>query len=524
MITEIFNKNLIAQRWTKAYNICLNVSDFVEQEHSVELDILKYSDISPCKKQKMSRHQKYRELMLQCKEFCDVSSDLLHQDYIMICNFIKDATQAIRNGKTIVVKELSEKINKEDQKCDPSTFEEVATNRDVSTGESCKQNYENKYVEDNPKDTMNIQDDPSSNLIEENKQKVSKDEEEEGIRLGELIVDKKEGGIRLHEAIVEKEDVRMPMQELIVDIEDEKIQMQNEEIHKQEMLKVKEEGEKIQEIEEETLSKIKDRKNDDNSTELNKTNQTQSMTFEHTKSKSTDVSMFSYLKTTHNFEVLKNVHLQKKCMQCGRPSKKRAALSFASASTLKKKSKLKFSKSSEQDVSATPSIQSSQFDTCDSQIRQPNQAESKHSNIKPSLLQVVRQSGSWLDDQIIKASMDALRNQYPMFRGFHNTLLGSNLSFPITKPPFIQILHVNGNHWITVEAVTLNFVRVYDSLYNSTDISAQMQIAALIRSPEPVIELDVKQTVSSGFLRLWFIFYSLRYRFSLWKQSCCLQI
>ena len=245
---EIFNKNLITQRWTKAYNICLNVSDFVEQEHSVELDIMKYSDISPCKKQKMSRHQKYRELMLQCKEFCDVSSDLPHRNYIMICNFIKDATQAIRNGKTIVVKELSEKINKEDQKCDPSTFEEVATNRDVSTGESCKQNYKNKYVEDNPKDTMNIQDDPSSNLIEENKQKVSKDEEEEGIRLGELIVDKKEGGIRLHKAIVEKEDVRMPMQELIVDKEDEKIQMQNEEIHKQEMLKVKEEGEKYKKL------------------------------------------------------------------------------------------------------------------------------------------------------------------------------------------------------------------------------------------------------------------------------------
>ena len=81
-------------------------------------------------------------------------------------------------------------------------------------------------------------------------------------------------------------------------------------IHKQEMLKVNEEGEEIQEIEEETLSKI-DRKNDDNSTERNKTNQTQSMTFEHTKSKSTDASMFFYLKTTHNFEVLKNVHLQK---------------------------------------------------------------------------------------------------------------------------------------------------------------------------------------------------------------------
>ena len=47
---------------------------------------------------------------------------------------------------------------------------------------------------------------------------------------------------------------------------------------------------------------------------------------------------------------------------------------------------------------------------------------------------------------------------------------------------------------MTIEAVTLNFVRVFDSLYNSTDISAQMQIASLLCSPEPVIELDIKQT------------------------------
>jgi len=79
--------------------------------------------------------------------------------------------------------------------------------------------------------------------------------------------------------------------------------------------------------------------------------------------------------------------------------------------------------------------------------------------------------------------MDILLNQYPILRGFHNTLFGANLSFPITKPPFIQIIHVNNNHWITVKAVTMNFVWVYDSLYNLTDISAQMQIAALIHIP-----------------------------------------
>ena len=130
--------------------------------------------------------------------------------------------------------------------------------------------------------------------------------------------------------------------------------------------------------------------------------------------------------------------MQKKCKQRGRPSKKRAALSFASASTLKKKSKFEFSKSSDQNISPIPAnylVQSSHYGTCDSQITLPNQTELKNSNINPSLLQVVRQSGSWLDDQIIKASMDILKNQYPMFRGFHNTLLGSNLSFPITKPP-----------------------------------------------------------------------------------------
>ena len=396
---EIFNKNLIAQRWTKAYNICLNVSDSVErevsdsveQEHNVEVDIMKYSDISPCKKQKMSRHQKYQELMLQCKEFCDVSSDLPHRDYIMICNFIKDMTQAIRNGKTIVVKELSEKISKEDQKCDPSTFEEVATSGDVSTEDPFGQN---EYVEDNPIDTMDIQDDPSSNLIEESKQEVNKDEEEKRIQLGELILDEKEGSIRVQEAVVDKEIEKMPMQKLMVDKEDEKIQMQNKEIHKQEVLEGKEkinllkentEEEEIQEIEEETLCKTQDGENDNSNTEVWKNEQMQNMTSEHTKS---DASMFSYLKhlPTHNFEVLKNVHLQKKCKQRGRPSKKRAALSFASASTLKKKSKFEFSKSSDQNISPIPAnylVQSSHYGTCDSQITLPNQTELKNSNINP---------------------------------------------------------------------------------------------------------------------------------------------
>ena len=85
---DIFNKEVIAQRWIKQYNTCSNAADYIQHEHNVEVDVMKYSEVSLCKKQKMSRHQKYRELMLLCKDFC---SDLIIT--IMICNFIKDTTQ-----------------------------------------------------------------------------------------------------------------------------------------------------------------------------------------------------------------------------------------------------------------------------------------------------------------------------------------------------------------------------------------------------------------------------------------------
>ena len=148
----------------------------------------------------MSRHQKYRELMLLFKDFCDISSDLPQRDYNMICNFIKDTTKTIRNGKTVVVKELSQIVSSEDQKCkdiDPSTLEGVVTNGDVNTVELSSQNHESEYEEDEdiPNDVEEVQDGSSNKLIEEDKQKVNKDKMEEVIQKPELIVDKEDEGI-----------------------------------------------------------------------------------------------------------------------------------------------------------------------------------------------------------------------------------------------------------------------------------------------------------------------------------------
>ena len=41
---DIFSKEMIAQRWTKQYNTCSNAADFVELEHNVEVDVMKYSE------------------------------------------------------------------------------------------------------------------------------------------------------------------------------------------------------------------------------------------------------------------------------------------------------------------------------------------------------------------------------------------------------------------------------------------------------------------------------------------------
>ena len=36
---------------------------------------------------------------------------------------------------------------------------------------------------------------------------------------------------------------------------------------------------------------------------------------------------------------------------------------------------------------------------------------------------------------------------------YYSTLLGQSLSFAVTEPPFVRVLHVDGLHWVTVIGV-----------------------------------------------------------------------
>ena len=58
---------------------------------------------------------------------------------------------------------------------------------------------------------------------------------------------------------------------------------------------------------------------------------------------------------------------------------------------------------------------------------------------------------SWLNNNIIKAAQNLLRIETNLF-GSQSPLLGTNYHFIAINltSGLLQILHVNGNHWVTV--------------------------------------------------------------------------
>ena len=101
---------------------------------------------------------------------------------------------------------------------------------------------------------------------------------------------------------------------------------------------------------------------------------------------------------------------------------------------------------------------------------------------------------AWLEDVHIDAANHLLMKQFPKLAGLYPTVYGQDLSFPVTTDPFVQILHVGGNHWATVAGVSPSLVHVYDSIYDYTMEDTRMQIAAIMGSTESTITLKIHKT------------------------------
>ena len=106
--------------------------------------------------------------------------------------------------------------------------------------------------------------------------------------------------------------------------------------------------------------------------------------------------------------------------------------------------------------------------------------------------QILESNTQWLNDKIINAAQRLLKKQYGV-PGLQDTVLGHTCAFDVVGGlEFVQVLHSNGNHWLTVSTVGCSYstVKVYDSLYKKMPKSTIKQVCGLLVSSEPSITLQ----------------------------------
>ena len=82
---------------------------------------------------------------------------------------------------------------------------------------------------------------------------------------------------------------------------------------------------------------------------------------------------------------------------------------------------------------------------------------------------VLEDPDEWLDDEHIMAAQHLLQEQHPDVTGLQSTSLQYTRTLDVHKDhPFVQCLHENGNHWITVSTVgcSSGVVQVFDSSHH----------------------------------------------------------
>ena len=98
---------------------------------------------------------------------------------------------------------------------------------------------------------------------------------------------------------------------------------------------------------------------------------------------------------------------------------------------------------------------------------------------------------AWLTCDVIDSAQKLLKTT-SQFSGFQSVAVGRTLQFEVQDGEFIQILHCNSGHWLTISTIGSKHseVFIYDSLYSSTSECVQFQIASLLATKENEIILN----------------------------------
>ena len=97
----------------------------------------------------------------------------------------------------------------------------------------------------------------------------------------------------------------------------------------------------------------------------------------------------------------------------------------------------------------------------------------------------------WLDDALINAGQILLKAQYPEIDSLQSTILAQKLAMIPSVSEFVQILHVQGNHWICISAIggENDEVQVYDNLNYELSLNIKKVIAHIMQSPGKRIKI-----------------------------------
>ena len=89
-------------------------------------------------------------------------------------------------------------------------------------------------------------------------------------------------------------------------------------------------------------------------------------------------------------------------------------------------------------------------------------------NLGQKEFDIISSPSGWLDCSIIHDSQILLANVNKSLKGFQRPTLGPVRQFDIVTSDFVQLLHVNNNHWVCVSSVNCapGYVNLMDSLAN----------------------------------------------------------
>ena len=104
------------------------------------------------------------------------------------------------------------------------------------------------------------------------------------------------------------------------------------------------------------------------------------------------------------------------------------------------------------------------------------------------------EKGNWLTDLHISSAYELLQGQYPTVAGFQDPIIGQNLSFKRIDGPYVQIVHTDGNHWVTLAGIHGSLVKVYDSIKISISSDTKRQIARLMVADKKYIDVHIENT------------------------------